>query len=295
MSQPTIEPYALPAAAELPPGRVSWRPDPGRAALLVHDMQRYFLAPYRGAPIPAVTANITALADACRAAGIPVFYTAQPGRQDAADRGLLTEFWGDGIGAVIDDDPHAPDIIAELAPQPGDTVLTKWRYSAFQRSPFAERLAAAGRDQLLVTGIYAHIGCQATAVEAFMRDVAPFLVADAVADFSRRHHDQACEYVAQRCGVVTTAAATLAALAAVPVGDLRGEREQEVPRVAAAPPAEGSTTECPRRATRVATDDPAGPPPITTTSNRSVPPSLTAPPPRRAPTTRRPWASRPGR
>jgi bifunctional isochorismate lyase/aryl carrier protein len=221
VSLPSIPPYALPGAAELPAGRVDWRPDPDRFALLVHDMQRYFLAPYAGAPVPEVTANVRALIGACRERGVPVFYTAQPGRQAAADRGLLTEFWGDGIGAVIDADPQAEEVVDELAPAPGDTVLTKWRYSAFQRSDFAERLAAAGRDQLLVTGIYAHIGCQATALEAFMRDVAPFLVADGVADFSRARHDQACEYVAQRCGALTTTADVLAALAAVPAGAAR--------------------------------------------------------------------------
>lgn len=216
MSLPSIGAYALPT--ELPAGRVDWRPDPSRAALLVHDMQRYFLTPYAGDPIPRVTANIRALLATCRERGVPVFYTAQPGRQAAADRGLLTDFWGDGIGAVIDADPHAEDIVAALAPEPADTVLTKWRYSAFQRSDLAERLAAAGRDQLLITGIYAHIGCQATAVEAFMRDVAPFLVADGVADFSRERHDQACEYVAQRCGAVTTTAAALAAFSLAEVG-----------------------------------------------------------------------------
>jgi bifunctional isochorismate lyase/aryl carrier protein len=221
VSLPRIEPYPLPGPADLPAGRVDWRPDPGRAALLVHDMQRYFLAPYRGAPVPAVTANVAALLAACRERGVPVFYTAQPGRQDVADRGLLTEFWGAGIGAVIDADPAAAEIVDELAPGGSDTVLVKWRYSAFQRSTLAEQLASLGRDQLVVTGIYAHIGCQATAVEAFMRDVRPFLVADGVADFSRRHHDQACEYVAQRCGMVTTTAAVLAALAGVPAGAVR--------------------------------------------------------------------------
>ncbi|GAA3524833.1 hypothetical protein GCM10022222_04340 [Amycolatopsis ultiminotia] len=218
MSLPKIRPYPLPSAAELPAGRVDWRPDPARAALLVHDVQRYFLAPYEGSPIPEMVANVVALADAARAAGVPVFYTAQPGRQAVADRGLLTEFWGAGIGAVIDDDPQAADVVPELAPRPGDTVLTKWRYSAFQRSTFTEQLASAGRDQLLITGVYAHIGCQSTAVEAFMRDIRPFFVADAVADFDRARHDQACEYVAQRCGVVTTTAAALAALAPIPVG-----------------------------------------------------------------------------
>ncbi|QNP67690.1 isochorismatase family protein [Streptomyces genisteinicus] len=222
MSLPEIRPYALPEAGELPAGRVRWRPDPARAALLVHDMQRYFLAPYAGAPVPEVTANIGRLLRLARERDVPVFYTAQPGRQDPADRGLLTEFWGDGIGRVIDADPGAADVVGDLAPEAGDTVLVKWRYSAFQRSTFAEQLAALGRDQLLITGVYAHIGCQATAVEAFMRDVQPFLVADAVADFSRDRHDQACEYVAQRCGVVTTTADALTALSEpIPAGASR--------------------------------------------------------------------------
>lgn len=222
MSLPSIQPYRPPAAGELPAGRVDWRPDPARAALLVHDMQRYFLAPFAGAPVPEVTANIGRLLAAARAQGMPVFYTAQPARQEPADRGLLTEFWGAGIGAAIDADPRAADIVPELAPGPDDRVLVKWRYSAFQRSTLAEELAARGRDQLLVTGVYAHIGCQATAVEAFMRDIRPFLVADAVADFSRRRHDQACEYVAQRCGaVLTTADAVTALTASASIGGTR--------------------------------------------------------------------------
>jgi bifunctional isochorismate lyase/aryl carrier protein len=221
MSLPRIEPYTLPGSADLPAGRVGWRPDPARAALLVHDMQRYFLAPYAGEPVPALTANIAALLAVCRARGVPVFYTAQPGRQDVRDRGLLTDFWGAGIGAVIETDPRAEEVVDALAPRPGEPVLTKWRYSAFQRSTFAEQLAERGRDQLLVTGIYAHIGCQTTAVEAFMRDVRPFLVADGVADFSRARHDQALEYVAQRCGVVTTTAAVVDAFVAVPAGVAR--------------------------------------------------------------------------
>ncbi|WP_028921435.1 isochorismatase family protein [Pseudonocardia acaciae] len=214
MSIPRIQPYPLPGADELPNGRVDWRPDPGRAALLVHDMQRYFLAPYTpGAePLSGLISNVATLIEACRARDIPIFYTAQPGRQSVRDRGLLTEFWGEGIGAVIESDPRAEEIVDELAPLPTDVRLTKWRYSAFQRSTFAEDLGRRGRDQLLITGIYAHIGCQATAVEAFMRDVRPFLVADGVADFSRQHHERALEYVAQRCGVTITTADVLAAL-----------------------------------------------------------------------------------
>lgn len=214
LSLPKIEPYALPTAGELPVSRVDWWLEAGRAALLVHDMQRYFMRPFAGAPIPEMTANIAALAAVCRAQGVPVFYTAQPATPPPGERGLQTDFWGQGMRAHVDDDPHVGDIVEELTPGAEDTVLTKWRYSAFQRSDFAERLAAAGRDQLLITGVYAHIGCQATAQEAFMRDVRPFLVADAVADFARERHDQACAYVAGCCGTVVDTASARGALTA---------------------------------------------------------------------------------
>ncbi|GAB3442354.1 hypothetical protein GCM10027570_09470 [Streptomonospora sediminis] len=216
MPLPHIEPYELPAPGDLPAGRAGWRADPGRAALLIHDMQRYFLHPYRpGAqPLEGALANIAALREAARAAGVPVIYTAKPGDMAAEQRGLERDFWGPGMR----NDPEQTGIAARLQPEDGDSVITKWRYSAFVRTDLAERLAAQGRDQLLITGVYAHIGCLLTAADAFMRDVQPFLVADATADFSAEDHRFALRYVAQRCGVAVSArdaAADLAPAAAL--------------------------------------------------------------------------------
>ena len=43
MAIPKLTGYALPTAADLPNNKVSWAFEPERAALLIHDMQEYFL------------------------------------------------------------------------------------------------------------------------------------------------------------------------------------------------------------------------------------------------------------
>lgn len=196
MAIPKIASYPMPTQA--PDSKVQWQPVAARAVLLVHDLQDYFLDFYdrSAAPVPQLIANTRRLLDVARATGIPVVYTAQLPQQTAAERGLLQDMWGPGLTAQ----PQRKDIAAELAPQPGDTVLDKWRYSAFQKSDLLQRMRAQGRDQLIICGVYAHIGCLMTAGEAFMNDIQPFFAADALADFSAQEHEMALRYVAQRCG-----------------------------------------------------------------------------------------------
>jgi len=214
MSIPKIATYPMPAAAAMPANRVDWTPDPARAVLLIHDMQDYFLDFYDGAaaPVPALLTQVRRLRDACDAAGVPVVYTAQPAQQAKEERGLLTDWWGPGLTAQ----PERAGVAAALAPRPHDTVLVKWRYSAFVRSDLLERMRRQGRDQLIVCGVYAHIGCLMTVADAFMNDIQPFLVGDAVADFSAEQHAMALDYVSQRCGVVSSARQVLDALRPAP-------------------------------------------------------------------------------
>jgi len=202
MALPKIQPYPLPTRAELPTPRGAWQPDTARVALLVHDMQRYFLAAFApdAAPLAPAIANIARLLTHCRARGIPVFYTAQRGNQDRRDRGLQADLWGPGMSATEEHEA----IIEAVAPVQGDHVLVKHRYSAFQRSNLETMMRARGRDQLVVTGVYAHIGCTATVAEGFQRDIESFIAADAVADFSRADHDLALHWIARTCGVPMT-------------------------------------------------------------------------------------------
>ncbi|MER8041555.1 isochorismatase family protein [Streptomyces sp. NPDC094032] len=195
---PPITPYLLPSADELPANTARWRLDPRRAVLLVHDMQRFFLAPVPASPRRELVARAALLRARCAAHGMPVAYTAQPGSMTPQERGLLRDFWGPGMRAA----PEDREVVAALAPAAGDWLLVKRRYSAFFRSGLLARLRESGRDQLVLCGVYAHVGVLATAVEAFTHDIRVFLVADAVADFSREHHDAALRYAAERCAMV---------------------------------------------------------------------------------------------
>ncbi len=203
MGIPSISPYKMPGIENLPENKVDWKIEPNRAVLLIHDMQKYFLNAYdeNQSPIIELKQNIKLLKEECKKRGIPVVYSAQPGNQSPKDRALLTDFWGVGL----EDKPEYTDIIEEISPDEGDMVLTKWRYSAFKRTELLEYLQSQGRDQLIICGVYAHIGCLLSACDAFMQDIQPFFVADAVADFSSEFHAMSLNYVSSRCGMTTTA------------------------------------------------------------------------------------------
>ncbi|MEV8511852.1 isochorismatase family protein [Dactylosporangium sp. NPDC051484] len=207
---PTIDPYPMPE----PPrdGPAPWRVDPRRCVLLVHDMQRYFVDrfPPDRSPGRELLANVAALRSACAARGVPVRYTAQPGRMTRAERGLLHDVWGPGMT----DDEDSRGIVAAVAPGPHDAVVTKYRYSAFHRTPLAAMLAELGRDQLVVCGVFAHLGCLLTAGDAYAHDIEPFLVADAVADFTAADHAMALDFASRSCAVTPTTARVLAWLEA---------------------------------------------------------------------------------
>ncbi len=197
---PTIESYPLPTTATLPPNTAQWVADPARAVLLIHDMQRYFVQPFPPALRKNLVRNVVLLRERAVAAGVPIAYTAQPGGMTNDQRGLLKDFWGTGMRV----DPDERQVVAELTPDAGDWIFTKWRYSAFFKSELLATMRAHDRDQLIICGVYAHVGILMSAVEAFTNDIETFLVADAIADFTEGYHRLAIEYAAQRCAVVTT-------------------------------------------------------------------------------------------
>ncbi|AQM67146.1 Vibriobactin-specific isochorismatase [Vibrio campbellii] len=197
MAIPKIASYKIPQSETFPENTVDWKTDPKKAVVLVHDLQTYFLNFFdkTKSPVPELLENVRQVLDNARAANIPVIYTAQPANQEPNERALLTDFWGAGL-------TQDTDIAPEVSPQAGDIQYTKWRYSAFKKTPLLQWMQEEQRDQLIIVGVYGHIGILSTALDAFMLDIKPFVIGDAIADFSEEDHLHTLKYVAGRSGCV---------------------------------------------------------------------------------------------
>ena len=208
MAIPRIQPYHLHDACPPIQNKVNWKPEPSRCVLLVHDMQNYFVDFYdrSQSPIVDVIEHCQALIKAFEDNGGSVIYTAQPPNQSAEHRALLNDFWGPGLRETTNNSHLArlPADIIEAFSTTNNNIVTKWRYSAFQRTKLEEWMKNNNRDQIIICGVYAHIGILSTCLEGFMRDIQCFFVEDASADFSVEDHRMARAYIASRCGVVTT-------------------------------------------------------------------------------------------
>ena len=132
-----------------------------RRAVLVVDMINDHLTPGRILEVPRardiVPALAARLADA-RAQGIPVVYVLD--RHDPGDTDL--EDWGEH--AV--EGTEGASVWPPLAPQPGDTLVTKPSYSSFFQSRLEEVLGDLRVDTLELTGCSTEVQLVSTATDA---------------------------------------------------------------------------------------------------------------------------------
>lgn len=202
-----------PVADITPPDqKITWTPDAGRAALLVHDMQHYFVKVFaeNQEPHRQLIGNIRRLLDTAHASGIPVFYSGQPGGMTRAQRGLGYDLNGPGMP----DDDRERAIVTPIRPSESDTFVTKWRDNAFHNTNLGQLVRWHRRDQLIVCGIYAFTGVTVTSADAYWNDVQPFVISDAVADLTAERHKDALIWGAARTSRILTTDKAVQALRA---------------------------------------------------------------------------------
>ncbi len=176
---------------------VKFEIDPQKTALIVFDMHNQLVRPQDFDPIAAESPQtVKALAHIekelipqvkkliahCRSKGIPLVYTYHACREDGSDMGLVGEI----IQGVKEKKRFIRgmkgiEIYGEIAPQKGDIVVEKHRYSAFYGSDLELVLRGIGKDTLVFTGAVLDLGMESTIRDAVDRDFKVVLPRDGVA------------------------------------------------------------------------------------------------------------------
>src|SRR5271154_824376 len=190
-----MHPYTIPASVK---DRVIRRQgklishdtiDAARTALVVVDMQNYFVAEGFPLEVPvsrAIVPNINRLARALRAAdGIVVWVqtTAAGALEHWTNhhRHMLTPERAKTRISHLDESAEGFALYPRLEPLPADQRGKKVKYSAFisGSSDIDARLRSRGIEHLLITGTATNVCCESTARDAMMLDYRVVMVADA--------------------------------------------------------------------------------------------------------------------
>ena len=154
------------------------------SALLVLDMQRFFLQDSSHAFIPSaptIVPGITRLIEAYRDADRPIFFTQHLNTDKNAQ--LMSKWWRD---LIRPQDPLA-SIIDELDTSTG-TVIIKSQYDAFYGTTLSELLQADHIAQVVICGVMTNLCCETTARSAFVRGFEVFFPVDATATYHADFH-----------------------------------------------------------------------------------------------------------
>jgi nicotinamidase-related amidase len=180
------------------------------SALLVMDVQQVVVDRF---PDPGYLPRLAGATAAAREAGLPVIYVVigfRPGFPEISSRNKT--FGALASSGRLGQDERATEIHPDVAPEPGDIVVTKRRVSAFAGSDLDVVLRAGGLDHLVLTGIATSGVVLSTLRQAADLDFGLTVLADGCLDSDPEVHRVLTEKVFPRQADVTTVADWAAAV-----------------------------------------------------------------------------------
>jgi ureidoacrylate peracid hydrolase len=192
---------------------------PSKAALMIVDMQRFFVETPLFQAMQRTVAPIARLLPVARAAGMTVVHLKTEFRPDMADAGRpgsRTRTMMAATGLV--EGSAGAEIWPELAPDPSDHVVVKRCFSGFADTGLHALLSARGVETLLFAG-----GTTTVCVESTLRDgmflgYNGVLLSDCTADMSEALHESALARIDLFFGWVCSSDDILASLVSDPPG-----------------------------------------------------------------------------
>ncbi len=177
--------------------------NPDKSALLVVDMQQFFLDP--GSPTfacggAAILPTLKRVVGSFRKAGRPVIFTRHVHHPDDLDSGIMGWWWE---GMCLEGSPES-EIHPELAPRRNEKVILKHRYSAFYNTDLETVLRCLKVEDLVITGVMTNLCCESTARDAYYRDYRVFVPADGTGTINEEMHLASLLNLAYGFAFVTT-------------------------------------------------------------------------------------------
>ena len=131
---------------------------------------------------------IRAILDVARRKRLPVIYTTNPRRADGFDLGVWTLKSTRSEDEVDVMGHKGNEIVAEIAPEPGDLLIEKRKPSAFFGTPLVSHLNMMGADSLIIVGTTTSGCVRASAVDALSYDFRVTIPHEAVFDRGEVSH-----------------------------------------------------------------------------------------------------------
>lgn len=154
----------------------------------------------------AIVPHLEKLVDAARKKGVYVIY-ANDAHIKGIDREL--ELWGDH--AIIG--TKGAEVIPELAPQEGDFIIPKRRYSGFFGTDLHLLLTELGVDTVIMTGLHAHMCVRHTTADAYYWGYQIIVPTDATDSFTKEDYEYGIRYLKDVYGAqLTTVEELIAAM-----------------------------------------------------------------------------------
>ena len=169
---------------ETPPGF------PAGCALLVVDMQRFFLEEPSHAFLPegvALLPRLNAFIADFAAAGRPVFFS-RHGHAVGGDAAAMGRWWGPSL--LMEDDPLG-ELHPELEVPDGARIIAKETYDMFGGTELEDELRRLDVKRVVVTGVMSHLCVETTARSAFLRGFDVTLPVDGCASSRPELHESA--------------------------------------------------------------------------------------------------------
>lgn len=165
-----------------PPKEYSFRP--GQSALLVLDMQAYFLDANSHAYIPSAEAIVDGIVKLIKAYSDyerPIIFTQHVNSSENA--GMMSTWWRDLL--TVQNPLHQ---IIPVLDRTNGRIIKKSQYDAFHKTHLNENLHARGVTQVVLCGVMTHLCCETTARSAFMYGYEVFFPVDGTATYNLQYH-----------------------------------------------------------------------------------------------------------